>query len=139
MFNRTALTNPGPTLSLLWLFAILNTLFRDIHELVVASTIEEILSGSLNGAPVTDAALVAGAVAIQILLLSVVFSTVLQPRWARRWNLLAAPLMLAGTFFAPPDDPDDYLFAFVVLGAFATIFLIAWRWDVPRAPGRMSA
>ena len=50
----------GKTISALWLFAILNTLFRDIHQLVVESTIREILNGHMNGTPVTEAALFAG-------------------------------------------------------------------------------
>lgn len=118
----------GQTLSLLWLFAILNILFRDVHEMTMASTITEILSGTVAGNPVTEAVLLAGAFAVELLLLGFLLSALLARTWARLLNLILAPIAIAGTFSVPPADPDDTFFAAVEVLTFATIFTLAWRW-----------
>ncbi|MEM7059487.1 MAG: DUF6326 family protein [Pseudomonadota bacterium] len=119
----------GRALSLLWLFAILNVLFRDIHEMTTASTINEILSGHLNGVPVTEGALLVGAVLVELLLLAFLLSSVLPSNLSRRLNLMLAPLAVFGVTFGAPNDPDDYFFAAVQIGTFAVIFTFALRWD----------
>lgn len=128
MFNVTYSDQFGRTLSLLWLFAILNILFRDIHEMTMAGTINEILSGHLNGNPVTESALFAGAFAVELLLLAMLLSSVLAPRLSRLLNLILAPLAVAGVLFAAPNDPDDYFFATVEIFTFALIFALSWNW-----------
>jgi hypothetical protein len=117
-----------PTLSLLWLFAILNMIFRDIHEFTTADTLFEILSGSLGGNPVTETALLFGAIAVELLLLGFLLSALLPGRWARRLNLGLVPFVVAGMLYMPPADPDDMFFAAVQLCALSAIFLLAWRW-----------
>lgn len=123
----------GKTISALWLFAILNTLFRDIHQLVVESTIREILNGHMNGTPVTEAALFAGAFAVELIFLAMLLSRILWPSHARVFNLVVVPLAALGTFIAPPTDLDDYFFATVTLATFAFIFGLAWGWKTSSA------
>ncbi len=129
----------GKTITLLWLFAILNTLFRDIHQLVVASTIEDILAGHMNGNPVTEGALFIGAFAVELLLLGMLLSQLLRPSHARIFNLAVAPIAFAGTFVVPPTDLDDYFFATVVLATFATIFVLAWKWRTTETDHSLNA
>lgn len=127
-----ALRNPenlGHTLSLLWLFAILNILFRDIHEMTMASTINEILSGHFAGNQVSEGTLLAGAFAVEILLLAFLMSSLLVPYWSRVLNLIVVPIVVAGTFYIPPADPDDFFFAFVEICTFVAIFVLALRWN----------
>ena len=131
MFKPVAYDEFGKVLSSLWLFVILNGLFRDMHELAVASTIEEILAGRMNGAPVTDGALLAGAAVIQVLLLGMLLSSLLKPRAARWLNLVVPPLMAFAMFFAPPNDPDDYVFYTIMVGTLLAISFIAWNWREP--------
>lgn len=45
--------NPHILLSALWLFILLNVIFRDIHQLVLASNIEMLLTGHYNGIEIT--------------------------------------------------------------------------------------
>ncbi|MDD9921695.1 MAG: DUF6326 family protein [Boseongicola sp.] len=128
MLTRSNVHDLRPTLSLLWLFAILNMLFRDIHELTMAGTINEILSGTVNGNPMSETVLLFGAFAVELLLLGFLLSAVLPERWARYFNLILIPVAVAGMFFIPPADPDDVFFAVVELCAFAAAFVLAWRW-----------
>lgn len=121
-------------LSLLWLFAILNILFRDIHELTMAGTVREILSGHLNGVAVTEELLVFGALVVELLLLAFLLTNLLPRRPARLLNLVVAPLAIVGTIAAGPSDPDDYFFAAIEIATFAAIFILAWRWPAdPRS------
>ena len=124
-----------PTLAVLWLFAILNMVFRDIHEFTMASTINEVLSGTVNGNPMSETVLLIGAFAVELLLLAFLFTALLPPRKSRAMNLVLVPAAVAGMFFIPPADPDDYFFAAVELCAFAARFLMAWRWN----PGSKSS
>lgn len=121
-------------LALIWLFAILNMVFRDIHELTMASTLNDILSGTVNGTQMSKTVLLYGAFAVELLLLGFLLSAVLLPRHARMLNLVLPPIAVAGMAIVPPADPDDYFFATVVLGAFCAIFTLAWRWKVPAKP-----
>lgn len=125
------------TITLLWVFAILNTVFRDIHEMAKAETVREILGGTLNGNPVTEPVLLAGAVAVEVFLLAPLLTHLLSARWARQVNLALAPLAVLGGFLAPPNDPDDYFFAAVTSASFIAIFWMAWRWDVRQAAWEM--
>ncbi len=118
----------GKSLSLLWLFAILNTLFRDVHEMTIAHNLEEILAGYVNGNPMSEGVLLVGAVVVELLLLAFLLSALLPAHLARMMNLVLAPLAMVGTVFGVPNDPDDYFFAAVVVTTFATIFVLAWRW-----------
>lgn len=119
----------GPTLSLLWLFAILNILFRDIHELTMASSINEILSGYVNGNPMSEGVLLVGGFAVELLLLAFLLTNLLTPAYARWMNLVMVPVAIGGMIYVPPADPDDYFFAGVVLATLAVIFTLALRWD----------
>ena len=118
----------GSLLSSLWLFAILNVLFRDVHEMAEASTIEGILAGTMNGRPVTEEALFFGAFAVEILIAMTLLSRLARPSVARWLNLLAAPAAALGVLAFAPNDPDDVVFAAFQIGAFATIFVVASRW-----------
>ncbi|MBT9317936.1 hypothetical protein [Leptothoe spongobia] len=41
-------------LSTLWIFFLFNLIFRDIHEFVEPGFIEEIMTGTSNGNPITE-------------------------------------------------------------------------------------
>jgi len=90
----------GMKLSLLWLFAILNMLFRDIHELTTASAVNEIIAGTLNGVPVTETLLVIGAIIVELLLIAMMASWMLPAKQARLINLILAPIAIIGTIAA---------------------------------------
>lgn len=126
--TSSAFERLGKTLSLLWLFAILNILFRDIHEMSTASAVNEILSGHVSGRPVTEEALLIGGFAVELLLLAFLLSALLPPPTAKRINLAFAPLAIIGVLCGAPSDLDDYFFAAVEIATFATITVMAWLW-----------
>ena len=64
----------GLKLSLLWLFAILNMAFRDLHEFLIADTVEQILTGHVNGVAMSEGLLLFGAFIIELVLLGFLLS-----------------------------------------------------------------
>lgn len=127
----------GKTLSLLWMFAILNVLFRDVHELTTASAANEILTGYVNGNPVTEEVLFYAAFGVELFLLGSLLSQLLRPIFARWYNLVSVPSVLAGMLMSPPADLDDYFFATVVISTLIAIFVIALRWDTKNMLGQI--
>lgn len=132
MFKLPDAENFGKTISLFWLFAILNTLFRDVHELTTATAINEILSGYVNGNPITEEVLFGAAFAVELLLLAFLLSSLLAPRAARMLNLFLAPLAIVGIIFGSPSDLDDYFFSVVTVATFSTIFILCWNWKAEK-------
>ena len=51
-------------LSALWIFFLLNMLFRDIHELFRPGLLEEMMTGIVNGTHITDQALLGASIAL---------------------------------------------------------------------------
>ena len=116
-------------LSGLWLFINLNILFRDVHELIMARAIKEILSGKLNGTVVTEELMLFGAFVVEILIAMTFLSRVL-PRATNRWlNIVIAPVVLAGIITTSPNDMDDIFFQFVQAIAVCAIFVLAITWS----------
>ena len=126
----------GTTISRIWTFVFFVMIFRDLHEMSTAQTINGILNGRFEGNEVTDAGLVLGGAVLVVLLLTSLLSTLLQPTVVRRLNLVVAPLTLLGSFYLLPNDPDDYLLAGVTATALLTIFVICLYWTP--APARDS-
>ena len=97
-------------LSALWMFFLFNIIFRDIHEFVEPGFIEEALTGTVNGNPVTEHMLLLGGVMLQVPIAMVLLSRVL-PYGANRWaNMIVA--MLYGVLVPAfgTTDLDDRLY-----------------------------
>jgi len=139
MLSNQARRNPGNVISVLWIFATFNILFRDIHELTTASAIAEISSGYVNGNPITEEVLFAAAFGVVFYLLALPISYVLHPKLARPANLALPILATLGVILGQPSDLDDVVFASVEVFTFATILLIAYRWDTSNASARKAS
>ena len=82
-------------LSTLWIFVLLNTLFRDIHELFRSGMLEEMMTGTVNGVQVTEGFLLLGAIVVEIPIAMVLLSRVLKYRVNRWTNFIASILTIA--------------------------------------------
>lgn len=118
-----------PTLlASLWLFVLLNILFRDIHELFRPGMLEEILAGIVNGTLVTDQLLLISGIVLEIPILMTVLPRVLAYRINRPLNIGAALLMIAATVAVPPRDLDDIWFFAIEIIALLVIIGLSWCW-----------
>ena len=120
--------NTRSLLSGLWLFVLLNIIFRDLHEFATAAAIDEIMSGFVNGVEITEGLLLIGFVLVEIPISMVLLSRVLKYKINRWANILAAVLTLAVTASALPGDLDDNAFALIEIAALLAIIWKAWKW-----------
>lgn len=137
MFKPQNSDTLGDTISRLWVFTFFVMIFRDLHEMAVASTIQGILEGTYEGNPVTDAGLVFGGAALVLMLLTAQLSALLAPYAAKRLNLVMAPVALAGTFYLIPNDPDDFLLGGVTALSLLAIFTICLFWRTRAATNKV--
>ena len=117
-------------LSTLWLFVILNIVFRDIHQLFNPQFLDEMISGVVNGNELTEMLMFQAGFGVATLLLMVPLSRLLPPVWNRRIHMVMTPLamIVIVTSIANPDL-DDYFFTVVELITLVIIWWQAWRWQ----------
>jgi hypothetical protein len=102
-------------LSALWLFILLNILFRDIHQMMLKSHLEMLLTGSYNGTRITDELMLLGGFLALVPISMVLLSLVLERRWLRPASAVGVVFTAAPAMMAPPTDMDDVLHVSVAL------------------------
>ena len=118
-------------LSTLWIFYLLNTIFRDIHEFVKPGFIKQVMTGTLNGTQITEPLLLLGGFIVEIPISMVLFSRLL-PYGANRWaNIIAAAIVLSFEIMNGTTDLDDTFHLFIEIAALSFIIFSAWRWRKP--------
>ena len=127
--KTTSVIDVRSLLSGLWLFVLLNIIFRDLHEFATASAIEEIMTGVINGTKITEKLLLVGAVLVEIPISMVLLSRVLKYKINRWANILAGIVTIAVTISALPGDLDDNAFAAIEIAALLAIIWYAWKWS----------
>ena len=115
-------------LSLLWLFYILNVVFRDIHEFIKADFLKEVLTGTIGGYQVTEGLLFIGGIVAVITISMVLLSATLKKKPNIYLNLIFSPLFALSIITNRFGDPDDLLHLIFELLAVISIFVIALRW-----------
>ncbi len=115
--------SPRTLLSMLWVFFLLNIFFRDIHQFLSPGNMAQVIAGDLFGQEVTDALLLYGGFAVEVMLLMVIAPFVLPRSAVRIVNPIAVAFTAGLVAFTPPIDPDDVFF--LVIGLI-TLIGIAW-------------
>lgn len=128
--ERIELLERRALLSALWLFVLLNFIFRDLHEIVKAEFLADALQGIYNGREVTEAMFLLGGIIVEVPIVMMLMAWVLPLRATRWTNVVVAPLF-ALTFIGAPGDLDDYFHVGVILIALAIVVWKAWTWERP--------
>lgn len=115
-------------LSALWLFILLNIIFRDIHQFALASHLEMLLTGYYNGVEITEELMLLGGFLVEIPIAMVLFSLLLTRRIGRPVTLIAAILTTGTLLSTAPSDMDDMFHLIIELAAMAVILRTAWTW-----------
>ena len=110
-------------LSSLWIFVLLNMLFRDIHEFARPGWIEELMSME-----VADGLLLASGIVLSLMISMIVLNRVLSSRAARWTNVSVSVVVIASMVANPPGDLDDIWFFAVEILALLAIIGLAWTW-----------
>lgn len=125
--------DPHTLLSALWLFILLNIIFRDIHQFVMKSHLEMLLTGYYNGTRITEELMLLGAFFALVPISMVLLSLILERRWLRPVSVAAIALTLWPAMMSPPSDMDDVVHFVVGLLALAAITWIVWSWPADAA------
>jgi len=115
-------------LSTLWIFVLLNMIFRDIHQLGKMSFIQEILTGTVNGIEITDELMLFGGFLAEIPIVMVILSRILN-RNANKWANIIAGVITIAVFATgiPYLDIDDAFHMAIETAAILWIFRIACK------------
>ncbi|SEL50698.1 hypothetical protein SAMN04487910_2665 [Aquimarina amphilecti] len=119
---------PQTLLSTLWIFVLLNIIFRDLHQFVKSEFIEEIMTGTVNGIEITDELMLLGGFLAEIPILMVLLSRILSENVNKWANIIAGIITLV--VFAtgiPSLDIDDAFHMAIETTAILWIFRIAWK------------
>ncbi|MBE9048448.1 hypothetical protein IQ255_29400 [Pleurocapsales cyanobacterium LEGE 10410] len=118
-------------LSTLWMFFLLNTIFRDIHEFIEPGFIEQVMTGTFNGTLITEHLLLLGGFVAEVPISMVLLSRLL-PYGANRWaNIIAAVITLSFEIKNGTTDLDDTFHMVIEITALFSIIWSAWRWRNP--------
>lgn len=112
----------------LWLFVLLNIIFRDIHQMTLKSHLEMLLTGYYNGMEITDTIMLIGAFVVNIPIGMLLVSLLLKQKQSRVLNIMAAALMPFIILTSPPTDMDDILHLIVELIAVVAIIGTSVKW-----------
>lgn len=116
-------------LSSLWIFVLLNMLFRDIHEFARAGFIEELMAQD-----VAQGLLLASGIVLTVFISMIVLSRILSYRSARWANITVSVVAIASMIANPPGDLDDIWFFAVEVLALVAVIWIAWTWRTGDQP-----
>ena len=118
-------------LSALWVFVLINMLLQDVHELLRAGQLEEMISGVVNGTRVTEELLLVAGIVLEVPIAMVVLSLVLTRRVARWAHTVASVLLIGAIISGGVRDLDDYFFTAMKIIGLAAIVWYSWRWPAP--------
>ena len=135
MRNESLPQEPRTLLSALWVFLLMNIIFRDIHQFLSPGYMDWVLAGEMFGQQITDELLLYGGFAVEVMIAMVLLPHVLPRRALRIVNTFAVLFTTALVLFTPPIDPDDVFFLIIGLTTLAAILWFGWtRFAAPEAP-----
>ena len=114
-------------LSALWLFILLNIIFRDLHQLGKKSFLEMLLAGTYNGIEITETLMLLGGFLAEVPIAMVLFSLLLTRRIGRPVTFVAAFITTATLVSSAPSDMDDVFHLVIELAAMVAILWTAWK------------
>jgi hypothetical protein len=115
-------------LSALWLFILLNIIFRDLHQFANKPFLEMLLTGTYNGIEVTEELMLLGGFLAEVPIAMVLFSLLLTRRIGRPVTFVAAFITAATLVSSAPSDMDDVFHLVIELAAMVAIVWTAWKW-----------
>ena len=119
---------PQTLLSTLWVFILLNMIFRDLHQFGKAGFLEEMMTGVVNGVKITEELMLFGGLLAEIPIVMVLLTRILNDK-ANKWANIVASIITALVLLSalPSADMDDIFFTVIEMAAFISIIWIAWK------------
>ncbi|MEM7111752.1 MAG: DUF6326 family protein [Chloroflexota bacterium] len=120
-------------LSTLWIFALLNVVFRDIHELFRPGFLAEIMTGTVGGVEMNEGLLLQAGIMLELLIVMVLLARILPYRPNRWANIVVGLFAAVYILISGTNDLDDIFFAAIELLTSLLIVWFAWTWPNPEA------
>ena len=118
--------DPRTVLSALWVFLLMNIIFRDIHQFLSPGYMDWIMAGEMFGQQITDELLLYGGIAVEVMIAMVLVPHILPRKALRILNTLAVLFTTALVLYTPPIDPDDVFFLVIVLATLLATLWFGW-------------
>jgi hypothetical protein len=118
-------------LQLLWVFLFLNFIFCDVFTLFHGPTLNQLLTGSVDGIPMSEPALLGFAVLMELGMVMVLVSRLARFGLARWGNVIVGTLLIAVqtlTVLTPDVTLHYVFFSAVEIAALLGIVITAWHW-----------
>jgi len=115
-------------LSALWLFILLNIIFRDLHQFGSRGFLEMLMTGYVNGIEITEGLMLFGGFLAEVPIAMVLFSLLLTRKISRPLTIVAAFITTATLVSSVPTDLDDVFHLAIELAAMAAILWTVWKW-----------
>ena len=133
MRNESLPQEPRTLLSALWVFLLMNIIFRDIHQFLSPGYMDWVLAGEMFGQQITDELLLYGGFAVEVMIAMVLLPHILPRRALRIVNTFAVLFTTALVLFTPPIDPDDVFFLIIGLTTLVAVLWFGWTRFAPEA------
>jgi len=120
-------------LSTLWMFLVVNYIFCDVFTIFYAPELNKLLSGVIDGIELTQEFLLVFAIIMEISMLMIVLSRVLNGQLNRWANIIAGSLFTLiqmATLF--DGEPTMHYIFFSIIEISTTLFIVwtAWNWSL---------
>ena len=116
-------------LSTLWIFIVLNVVFRDFHDLFFPGLIEQMISGVVNGRTINEEVLLMGSIAVEIPIIMILLSRTLRSNANRLTNIVVGILSIPLLLGTGLRDLDDFFFLGIEVIAVCVVVWTAWKWS----------
>ena len=119
-------------LQLLWIFLFLNFIFCDVFTLFHAPTLNQLLTGTIDGMAMNETFLLVFAVLMEMGIVMVLVSRLAPTAFARWANVAVGTLLIAVqgmTVFKPGLTLHYTFFSAVEIGALLWVVVAALRWQ----------
>jgi hypothetical protein len=133
-------TDTRAKLSAVWIFVLLNVVFRDLHDLFRPGILQEMMSGVVNGVQLTQETLLLAGVVLEIPIAMVLLSRLLAYRVNRWANIIASVVTIPLLLISGPKDLDDVWFLAIEVITLLLLAWYTWRWrGIDPSPARAEA
>jgi hypothetical protein len=120
--------------STLWIFVTLNYLYCDVMGLMDSGLLKQYFTGKVNGILINENFLLAGGLLMEIPILMIFLSRILNYR-ANRWaNIIAGSIktmVMLLTMFVGTPTLYYIFFGTIEIATTSFIALYAWKWTKP--------
>jgi hypothetical protein len=124
-------TDTKAKLSAVWIFVLLNVVFRDLHDLFRPGILQEMMSGVVNGVQLTQETLLLAGVVLEIPIAMVLLSRLLAYRVNRWANIIASVVTIPLLLTSGPKDLDDVWFLAIEVITLLLLAWYTWKWRDP--------